>query len=404
MRIIGDRFPPALPDPDGAITRALSRPVGSPSLEALIPHAGKISVLISDVTRGSGLRTALESILAYLERAGAGPDRVEIVTAMGMHRGHSPGELDRHLGTDTVTRWNVTEHNARDAAAMVELGTTPSGTPCRFSKRVASSSLVVCLGTLSFHYFAGFGGGRKLILPGVAAAETIVTNHRLSLREDPGEGLAGGCEPGNLDGNPVHEDMLDGARLLPAPVFAVNTMYDARGALIFVNGGDLVESHRLACARFSALFMVPIDRRYAVVVVSAGGYPKDINLLQSHKAIRHASYALREGGTMLVAAACREGIGSASYGEAFSGGREAVPAKVRQRYTLNAQTAVSTFRLTGRFKIHIESMLPDEEVIRFGFTPWRTDRAAPLLSEQRADDILVIQNGAVFLPRFTGKP
>lgn len=359
--------------------------------------------MISDITRGSGLRTALESILAYLEDAGAGPDRVEIILAMGMHRGHSPEELARHLGADTIIRWKVTEHDARDAAAMVDLGATPAGTPCRFNKRVATSSLVVCLGSLSFHYFAGFGGGRKLILPGVAAEETIVANHRLSLREDPGEGLREGCAPGNLDRNPVHEDMIAGAGLLPVPVFAVNTIHDARGELIFANGGDLVESHRLACDRFSTSFMVPVECRYAVVVVSAGGYPKDINLLQSHKAIRHASYALREGGIMLVAAACREGIGSPSYDEAFGGGRESVPENVRRRYTLNAQAAVSTFQLTGRFRIHIESMLPDEEVTRFGFTPWRADREPSVLSEEQPGDILVIKNGALFLPRTIGE-
>jgi len=400
-RIIGDRLPPPLPDPEGAIVHALARPVDSPPLEALVPRSGNISVLISDVTRGGGLRIVLHTVLMNLERAGAGPERVEIMLAMGMHRGHSPEEVTRHLGADVMTRWTVVEHDARDEESLVDLGATPAGTPCFFSSRVVSSALVVCLGTLSFHYFAGFGGGRKLILPGVAAERTIVANHRLSLRTDPGGGLAEGCAPGNLDGNPVHEDMLAGAGLLAMPVFAVNTIHDAAGALIFVNGGDLAGSHRLACDRFAGLFTVPIDRAYRTVIVSAGGYPKDINLLQSHKAIRHASYALEAGGTMLAVAACREGIGSISYGEAFSDGREAVPAKVRRRYTLNAQTAVSTYQLTGCYDIHLASMLPEGEAARFGFTPFRAERAADLLTGTRPGDILIIRNGSLFLPRLS---
>ncbi len=403
VRVAGNRFPAALSEPVHVLRCALEKPVGSPPLGALITGGGRISVLISDITRGSALRSVLGPLLSFLEGNGAGPDRVEIILATGMHRGHSSTELARHLGEDIVARWTVSEHDARDHGKMVYMGETPSGTPCRYNGRVVASTLVICLGTVSFHYFAGFGGGRKLLLPGVAAEETILANHRLSLRDDPGEGLADGCAPGNLAGNPVHEDMIEGARLLPSPVFAVNTIFDAAGSLLFVNAGNLEESHRLACEALLSSFRIFLDHRCRLVIVSAGGNPKDINLLQSHKAIRHASFALREGGTMLVAAACREGIGSASYRDAFAGGRIDVPAAVRRGYTLNSQTAISTYELTGRFDIRLRTMLDDREMTRFGFAPWREDDTVNLIDTIPPDEILVIMNGSVFLPCVAGE-
>lgn len=401
--IVGNRFPAALPDPVRDLRSALGRPIDSSPLGEMIAGSGRISVLISDITRGSACQSVLGPLLSFLEENGAGPDRVEIILAMGMHRGHSGPELARHLGEDIAARWTVSEHDARDNESMVYVGDTTSGTPCRYNERVVTSTLVICLGSISFHYFAGFGGGRKLLLPGVAAADTILANHRLSLREDPGEGLADGCAPGNLDGNPVHEDMLEGVSLLPPPVFAINTIFDAEGSLSFVNAGSLVESHRSACAALLSSFLIPLDHRYRLVIVSAGGDPKDINLLQSHKAIRHASYALREGGTMLVAAACREGVGSPSYREAFAGGRIDVPDAVRREYTLNAQTAMSTFELTGRFDIRLQTMLTDQEVTRFGFVPWQGEDTVKLVDAVPHDEILVIMNGSVFLPCVNGE-
>lgn len=403
VRVVGNRFPAALSDPVLVLRCALEKPVGSSALGTLIAGSGRVSVLISDITRGSACQSVLGPLLSFLEENGAGPDRVEIILATGMHRGHSIAELARHLGEDIVTRWTVSEHDARNNGEMVYVGETPSGTPCRYNERVVTSTLVICLGSISFHYFSGFGGGRKLLLPGVAAADTILANHRLSLRDDPGEGLADGCAPGNLDGNPVHEDMLEGVRLLPVPVFAINTIFDAAGSLLFVNAGNLEGSHRSACEALLYSFRIPLDHRYRLVIVSAGGNPKDINLLQSHKAVRHASYALREGGTMLVAAACREGIGSPSYQEAFAGGRIDVPAAVRRGYTLNAQTAMSTFELTGRFDIRLRTMLADREVTCFGFVPWREEDTVNLIDAIPPDEILVIMNGSAFLPCVTGE-
>ena len=137
--------------------------------------------------------------------------------------------------------------------------------------------------------------------------------------------------------------MLAGAVLINDNIFSINFVTDDKGRALFINAGDLIDSHGEACGYLKKSFSVPLERRYRAVVMSVGGYPKDINLLQSHKAVRYASAALETGGTMLVAAACPEGTGSDSYWNAFSGGRGCVPDIVRERYTLNSQTAISTY-------------------------------------------------------------
>jgi nickel-dependent lactate racemase len=398
VTVVGTVYPPPLPDPARSLADALDTPVGAPALRTIIPRSGTVAVLISDLTRGGGTGRLLAGLLRFLDAHGAGPDRVTVVAALGMHRGFREGELEAHVGADIVRRWKVIEHDARDAASLIEAGTTPAGTPCFFNRVAVESSLVIALGAVSFHYFAGYGGGRKLVLPGVAGERTIVANHRLSLGKDPGAGLASGCRSGELDGNPVHEDMLAGARLLGPRTFAVNAVAGPSGAVLFVNAGELDASHRAACAFMSAHFRVPVDRLYRAVIVSAGGFPRDINLLQSHKSLRHASNALEEGGLLLAAAACPEGVGSDSYAAAFEHGRLAVPDTVRRRYELNSQTAMSTFELTARFSIYLRSMLADESAARFGICPWKAGYEGFLLEGIEGDDTLVIADASRFLP------
>jgi nickel-dependent lactate racemase len=315
-----------------------------------------------------------------------------------MHRGFREGELEAHVGAGVLRRWRVLAHDARDTSSLIEVGMTPAGTRCLFNRAVVESALVVAVGSVSFHYFAGYGGARKLILPGVAGERTILANHRLSLGKDPGAGLSRGCRPGELDGNPVHQDMLAGARLLGARTFAVNTVGGPAGRILFVNAGELDASHRAACDYVSAHFRFPVDRRYRAAIVSAGGFPADIDLLQSHKALRHASDALEEGGLLLAAAACSEGIGSDSYRAAFDGGRQAVPDAVRRGYTLNSQTALSTYELTARHSIYLRTTLADDLVARFGFCPWKDGYEKFLLEGIEDEDLLVIADASRFLP------
>jgi nickel-dependent lactate racemase len=396
--VAGNDFPDTLPDLRFELERSFGEPAGGPGLDSILPASGRVAVLVSDVTRGGRSTGALNILLDYIEKRGMGPERVDIFVATGMHAGRAVEEIKEFFGPDIVSRYRIAEHDAARDSELLYAGTTTAGTRCLFNREVAGSSLVIGIGTVKFHYFAGFGGSRKLILPGVAGEETIVANHRLSLRKDAGEGLEEGCEPGRLKGNPVHEDMMEGASLLPVPVFMINRVSGPAGDPVFINAGEMRESHRRASEFVLDHFTIRLKRRYRAVIGSAGGWPNDINLLQSHKAIRHASMAVEDGGILLFAAGCREGIGSDSYLSAFRDGREGVPAVVSRNYTLNSQAAMSTYDMTGRISIYLKSSLPDSRVLDFGFNPWKIEETHRLLEGIPDKEILVLPHSSCFLP------
>ncbi|HSG29670.1 MAG TPA: lactate racemase domain-containing protein, partial [Candidatus Krumholzibacterium sp.] len=306
--------------------------------------------------------------------------------------------ISDRLGNGVTQRFRVIQHDACDESSLIRTGATSAGTECLFNERVVDSGLVIGLGQISFHYFAGFGGSRKLILPGIAGESTILQNHRLSLAHDAGEGLQENCQPGRLDGNPVHEDMLEGAGTLPAPVFMINSVMGDGTVPAFVNGGDMESSHLRAVDWFRERFTFSFDEPYKAVVASAGGTPGDVDLLQSHKAVRYAATAVDQGGLLLMASACREGTGSTSLEECFKDGREGVPGRVRAGYTLNSQTAMSIYDLTGRMSIYLRSRMEGRQVGRFGFIPWEDGYERYLLEGIGPEDILVVMNAAGFLP------
>jgi nickel-dependent lactate racemase len=398
ITVMGDSYPGPLADLERTLEESLSRPVRSAPLSGLIPPEGSISILVSDMTRGNSMGSVLRLLLSYLERNGAGPDRTAIFIATGMHREMGRSEIKRHLGVDIFERWDVRQHDATNKDLLIEIGSTSSGTPCYFNERVVDSALVITLGTISFHYFAGFGGARKLILPGVAGERTILANHRLSLQPDEIDSLSEGCRPGNLEGHSVHGDMVEGAKLLSGSLFAINIVPGPEGEISYMNSGDIESSHIEACARYREHYRISLERSYGAVIVSAGGSPRDVNLLQGHKALRNASYALSEGGVMLAALSCVGGVGSESYAAAFEEGRSGLKERLRKGYTLNTQTAVSTFDLTERYSIYLRTMMEDGEITPFGFCPWKEDFTGYLLDGIPDDEILVIKNASAFLP------
>ncbi len=398
LETVAANYPSSVEDTSGELRSALQNPEGTGPLKDLLPEKGRISVLISDLTRGGGTGGVLGGLLSVLSEWGIERERIEVFIATGMHRNHTPGELASHLGKHVAENYKIFQHDPTDGSKLLRTGTNGRGKPYLFNSRVVDSSLIVVLGTVSFHYFAGHGGGRKLILPGVAGEESILSNHRLSLHDNPGAGLADGCEPANLEGNPVHLDMLEGARSIPVPVFTVNIISGQNGEVVYLNAGELEESHLSACDFLRENFTIPLRRRYRAVIASAGGYPADVNLLQAHKSVRHASAALKDGGVLLVAAACRDGVGSDSYYQAFSEGRERVAVRAREDYTLNSQTAVSTLELTGRYSIHLATRLEERRLSRLGFSGWEPAETMDILRGIPADEILVIVNASRFLP------
>lgn len=381
-------LPSPLPDIAGALEASLNAPVSTPPLKDVIPGRGRIAILVPDMTRGSAVKEILAPLIDLLDRYRVKRERIDILVANGTHRIETEQELIEHLGGEITREFSIYQHRPDDQESHIRLGATPANSNVYLDRRMAGSSLILPVSAVSFHYFAGFGGGRKMIMPGMAARDSILRNHRLSLKGNPDEGLSEGCRAGNLEGNPVHQDMVSAVKLLEPRIFMINLVVDPLGNILFINSGDILESHSRASEYLIGRFTIGLNKRFSAVAVSCGGAPRDINLLQVHKTLRYASAAAEKGADIYCIGACYEGIGSPSY-------REAVTSESFREveYTLNTQTAVSTRQLASEYNIHLQSELDDCTVRRFGFQPWKSRK---IISE--GGDLLVIRDGSYFLP------
>jgi nickel-dependent lactate racemase len=247
------------------------------------------------------------------------------------------------------------------------VGTTRRGTPIEINRIVADADLRVVIGIVGFHYFAGMGGGRKMIVPGSCTAATVKANHALAI-DDDGD-IDPKCRSGVLAGNPVHEDMVEGMQML-GRIFMINAVLDGLGEVSDVVAGDAVESHLEAARRAKRLLEVPLDRRCDLAIASAGGHPLDVDLIQTHKSIDHAAASVRDGGALIAVAECPAGIGSDTFLDWFAlGDAKAVCRRLKADYQLNGQTALSLLKKLERLRIILVSSLDRRQVESTGMAP-----------------------------------
>ena len=297
---------PAANDPAEAVREALSTPIGSAPLADVLAGAGNLVVTVSDKTRVTRIDVVLPHILAIANAAGIPDEQITIIMACGTHAGHTDKERAAIVGAEVAARVRLLDHDC-NAPDLVSVGTTRSGTPVAINRIAHEADRLIITGCAQFHYFAGFGGGRKGILPGISAEQTIIANHSHTIAHDGGRNPS--CTTGRLDGNPLSEDMIEGARLVSAD-FLVNTVLTSDREIAAVFAGHWEQAHRAACEEVLKHYAVPIDNKADIVITTPGGYPKDINYIQSHKAYDNAYQAVKPGGTIILAAECRDGLGS----------------------------------------------------------------------------------------------
>jgi nickel-dependent lactate racemase len=350
---------------------ALSAPIESPPLEEIVDPGERVLVVAPDATRAAGSERVVSLLVLRLSGLGVGDDEMSVLVGGGAHRPATPGEMDAIVGPAVAERLEVSAHDAADTRAMVLLGETSRGTPVEVNRRLVEADHVVVTGEIDFHYFAGFTGGRKAILPGCASARAVRANHLLAL----GEGATGrrpGVGPGRLDGNAVHEDMEEAARMLE-PSFLVNTVVGPANEITRAYAGHWRHAHRRGCAEYADSHAVPVAARRPLAVVSCGGAPRDVNLIQAHKAMEHASKVLDDGGSMVVLAECAEGLGRPDFLDWFvDGGAAATAARLARDYQVNGQTAWSLRSKAERFRILLVSTLEPADVRRMGMEPYET--------------------------------
>jgi nickel-dependent lactate racemase len=310
VQIIRKPSMPVLPDPKGSTLAALRNPVGARPLGELARGRENCCILICDITRPVPNGTILPVMIRELLDAGMKPADIVVVNATGLHRPNEGDELAELVGDSWVMQTvRVENHFARNDADHIDLGFTKRGTPVKVDRRLVEADLRIATGLVEPHFMAGWSGGRKVIIPGVAHADTITRLHSAAFMEHPN---AANCV---LEGNPLHEEQIEIMGILGG-AFAVNTVIDDHRRMSHVNFGEIVASHAEAVAFVRRYAAVPIQRRFSTVLTSAAGYPLDKTYYQTVKGMVAPVDILAPGGNLIVASACSEGMGSPEYIEA----------------------------------------------------------------------------------------
>ncbi len=349
-------------------------PETGPGLDTRLRGIRRIGIVVPDRTRSAALDRLLPALFDFLARhEDRLRHRVALLAGGGAHLPDDPENLRGFVPPSWRSRVDLFAHDARAKKTLRRVGKTSAGTPVDLNRVLLEQDLVIAVGAIGFHYFAGFSGGRKAIFPGLASLEGTRANHRLVLHPDPGAGLHPACRPGNLDGNPVHLDMLQAAKMLDPEPFLVNALLDADDGLEEVVTGELETAHARGCAHYLRRHRARLPDQADLVVADAGGHPRDIDLVQAHKSLLHLSPLVRDGGVVILAARCAEGVGSPTLLRWFAhpDGRS-MEAALRADYMLNAHTALSLRLRTERFRLLLVTEIPAALLSGTGIEPCPT--------------------------------
>lgn len=351
----------------------------------------RVAVVVADKTRLCGYPQFLPVLLDTMIEQSADPKRIRFYIAYGTHHRQSDERSRMAYGKVYETcKW---VHHQCDDGAFVRVGETSRGTPVHLRQDLAEATCIITFGAISHHYFAGYGGGRKLIFPGLGRQEDIYANHSLFL-DSTARALADGCRPGQLDGNPLSEDLAEIESFRAADV-AVHGILNSRGEVCDLMVGQGDAHFRSACSRHAAGCEVSVHRRYDLVVASCGGYPKDINFIQSHKAIHHAAEFVRDGGRLIVLAECRDGIGSHTFLPWFElGGWDAAFDRLDGQYVGNGGTALAMMAKLRRIRISMVTRLDAEVADKIGIELISASQAQAAV-DRHVGRIAVIPNASL---------
>lgn len=353
---------PVLADPAQAVRTALRNPVGCKPLREIVRPGETVALIANDTTRVANSHIFMPILLDELNAAGIPDKDMHIVFALGTHRLMSAGEMADEVGSAVAKRVKMYNSDCKEDHRFKYFGRTSRGTPVYFNRRITEADHIICTGSVVHHFFAGFGGGRKAMLPGVAHYETARHNHSLML--DPSAVI------GKLTGNPVHEDQIEGVEMC-RPSFLLNVVLNERREFLQVFAGDYIQAHAACCKVVDEVYGVRIRQEADLVIASCGGYPKDINVYQLQKTMDNAWCAVREGGVVIILGECMEGSGSPAYEKAMQRFHtpEQVEAAVRADFQIGAHKAYAVTRLMKKAEFILVSAMDADLARRLLFTP-----------------------------------
>jgi len=343
---------PGAPDAKAEVERALKEPVGSKRLSEIAKPEHKVAIVVDDATRHTPSDVMILPVLAELNAGGVKDENITVFFGCGTHRAVKAEEAAGLLGEEVLRRVKTVSHDCK-AQDLVYVGTTRAhGNKVYLNRTFAEADVKVLVGDVGFHYYAGYGGGRKSVLPAVSSEETIKHNHAMLLHANARTGV--------LAGNPVHEDMTEAARLAKVN-FIVNVVTNSKGEIVKAFAGDLEQAFLEAVKTVDEMYRVTVDRRADIVVASPGGYPADMNLFQAYKAVDNALEAVKRGGVIILVAECPEGHGNQVFYDWMMRFEElkAVEREIKRNFVLGGHKAYYLLKALQNHQIILVSSLPD---------------------------------------------
>jgi nickel-dependent lactate racemase len=384
LRSVGSERPLS----DAEIGERLDTPIASGSLEEIVSPGQSVLIAVPDATRQTACGQVVNLLVRRLISNGSGAADISIIFSTGIHRRVSEAEKSDILTPFIAQRIKTLDHDAYDGIRNFRVGETSAGIPVEVDWRLTEFDHVIIVGGVSFHYFAGFTGGRKLICPGLASAKTIAATHKLAFdceRNSRSQNVA----PGVLDGNPVHEAFMEAVSFI-SPAFSVNNIVSETGELIDVFCGDWQAAHRTACDAYAAAHTIRISEKRELVIASCGGYPFDINMIQAHKALDAASQACIEGGTIILFAECAEGLGRDDFLDWFEAEDSTHLARsLCENYQVNGQTAWSLLTKCEKFDVRLVSELAPSIVQKMRMKPTSKSDVDDLIRDKKKEGYIL---------------
>ena len=377
---------------DADVRYSLEHPIASGRLKDLIRPGEKIAIVTSDVTRPMPTAKVMPALLEELGAGGADFNDITLVFALGSHRKQTEEEKRKLAGEFAYQRIRVADSDPDDC---VRMGVTENGTPVDITRIVAEADRRIALGNIEFHYFAGYSGGVKAIMPGVSTPAAIQSNHKLMIRPEA-------CA-GRLEGNPVREDIEEAGRICPVD-FILNVVLDEHKNIVKVVSGDPVAAHREGVRFLDRLYTKEIQEQADIVIVSQGGAPKDLNLYQTQKALDNAKHAVKDGGIIILIGSCAEGYGERTFEDwmLHSESPDALVGRLRKEFVLGGHKAAAIGMVLQRAEIYLVSQMDPALVERSFMKPYQSaqqafdDAIAKLGAEAR---VITMPYGGSVLPR-----
>ncbi|MBQ6077328.1 MAG: nickel-dependent lactate racemase [Clostridia bacterium] len=351
---------------EAEVVRALENPIGSPRLRDIVHPGETVAIITSDVTRPMPTYKVMPALLDELYAGGVRPEDITLVFALGSHRKQTDEEHRRLAGERA---WNEIKCVDSDPEDCVSYGITSRGTPVDITRVVAEADRRICLGNIEYHYFAGYSGGAKAIMPGVSTRAAIQANHsRMVLPE---------CCAGALETNPLRMDIEEAGATVGID-FIVNVVLSEHKEILRAVAGDATKAHREGCRFLDTLYRKELDAPADIVLVSQGGAPKDLNLYQTQKALDNAKHAVRDGGVIILIGSCREGLGERTFEQWMTSAPTAhsLIERIEREFRLGGHKAAAIAMVLEKAEVDLVSELDDDFVRSIFLTPQPSAQAA----------------------------